>query len=198
MNITKEQSEIMYSILKRILSPHSVPEKTIVQEIRNVVSDIEEENNISTRDEELSKILKEALYKFFVSVLKEEDPNYVDVPPIETFMDNDSMNLLVNRFILDLEKSGKILPDGYVAVKEDPTPGLLYSMAIRADHGLACNGYYDSLSFPGGHQRRLEVALSEARKQHEEVTLQGFYSVDKEEEYLASLKNQYSGDIKDI
>ena len=74
-------------------------------------------------------------------------------------------------------------------VPVEPTDGLLMSMALRADHGLGCSGYYD---VPGGepwqtHARRLEMAISEARKQHEEVVGTGFYKPECNDTYRAML-----------
>lgn len=83
------------------------------------------------------------------------------------------------------------VPDGFVLVPVEPTPGLLMSMAIRGDHALGCPGYYDQEMFTAGghvgHQRILEVAISEARKQHEEVVGTGFYTPEKEAGYAAML-----------
>lgn len=82
-------------------------------------------------------------------------------------------------------------PEGYVLVPVEPTPGLLMSMAIRSDHALGCPGYYDQEMFTAGghvgHQRILEVAISEARKQHEEVVGTGFYTPEREAGYAAML-----------
>lgn len=82
-------------------------------------------------------------------------------------------------------------PEGYVLVPVKPTPGLLMSMAMRADHALGCPGYYDQQMFKiddhVSHHRMLEVALAEARKQHEEVVGAGFYSPEKEGGYAAML-----------
>ena len=67
-----------------------------------------------------------------------------------------------------------------------PPVGLLVSMAIRLDHGLGCPGYYDSPAFSASgltHKRRLEAAMSTARQLLEEVTGQGFYSREKEQQY---------------
>jgi len=78
---------------------------------------------------------------------------------------------------------------GWAVVPVEPTDGLLMSMALRADHGLGCSGYYD---VPGGepwqtHARRLEMAISEARKQHEEVVGTGFYKPECNDTYRAML-----------
>jgi hypothetical protein len=78
---------------------------------------------------------------------------------------------------------------GWAVVPVEPTDGLLMSMALRADHALGCSGYYD---VPGGkpwqtHARRLEMAISEARKQHEEVVGTGFYNPEHEDTYRATL-----------
>ena len=78
---------------------------------------------------------------------------------------------------------------GWAVVPVEPTDGLLMSMALRVDHRLGCSGYYD---VPDGepwqtHARRLEVAISEARKQHEEVVGTGFYKPERDDAYRAML-----------
>ena len=78
---------------------------------------------------------------------------------------------------------------GWAVVPVEPTDGLLMSIALRADHGLGCSGYYD---VPGGepwqtHARRLEMAISEARKQHEEVVGTGFYKPEHDDTYRAMI-----------
>jgi hypothetical protein len=78
---------------------------------------------------------------------------------------------------------------GWAVVPVEPTDSLLMSMALRADHALGCSGYYD---VPGGkpwqtHARRLEMAISEARKQHEEVVGMGFYKPEHDDTYRAML-----------
>ena len=80
--------------------------------------------------------------------------------------------------------------EGKVLVPVEPSAGLLMSMAIRIDHALGCPGYYDQkgLGRPNNgvsHARMLECALGNMRKLHEEVVGAGFYSVDKEADYLA-------------
>ncbi len=82
-------------------------------------------------------------------------------------------------------------PEGYVLVPVEPTPGLLMSMAMRSDHALGCPGYYDQLMFkvPGhvDHQRMLDAAIADARKQHQEVVGTGFYAPEREGHYAALL-----------
>lgn len=82
-------------------------------------------------------------------------------------------------------------PVGHVLVPVEPTPGLLMSMAMRADHALGCPGYYDQLMFkvPGhvDHQRMLDAAIADARKQHQEVVGTGFYAPEREGHYAALL-----------
>lgn len=82
-------------------------------------------------------------------------------------------------------------PEGYVLVPVEPTPGRLMSMAIRSDHALGCPGYYDQelLRYPGAptHQQQLDSAIREARAQYEEVVGAGFYSHEKEADYVAML-----------
>lgn len=72
---------------------------------------------------------------------------------------------------------------GFVLVPKDPPPGLLMSVALRMDHALGCPGYYDNL--PGGHARRLERTISDARRAHEEITGAGFWSPEREAMYVA-------------
>jgi hypothetical protein len=76
---------------------------------------------------------------------------------------------------------------------EEPSAGLLMSMAIRMDHGLGVPGYYDQPMFGSDgptQNQRLEAALSTARQMWEEVTGRGFYRPEKEAEYVkrAALK----------
>ncbi len=82
-------------------------------------------------------------------------------------------------------------PVGHVLVPVEPTPGLLMSMAMRSDHALGCPGYYDQLMFkvPGhvDHQRMLDAAIADARKQHQEVVGTGFYAPEREGHYAALL-----------
>lgn len=71
---------------------------------------------------------------------------------------------------------------------EEPTPGLLMSMALRYDHALGCPGYYDQEIFAHSgvsHARRLECTLTTMRQLYEEVSGWGFYSTERESEYVA-------------
>lgn len=83
------------------------------------------------------------------------------------------------------------VPEGYVLVPVEPTPGVLMSMALRSDHALAFPGHYDHklLRYPGAptHQQRLDSALGLARSHYEEVVGAGFYSTEKEADYAAML-----------
>lgn len=90
-------------------------------------------------------------------------------------------------------------PEGFVMVPVEPSLGVLASMAIRRDHGLGCPGYYDAPVFGAenvGHQRRMEVAIGEARQQYAEVVGNGFYSLDREGHY-AGLAARPQG-VKDV
>lgn len=75
------------------------------------------------------------------------------------------------------------------AAPAEPSRGLLISMALRLDHGLGVPGYYDQPLFVSGfgltHAQRLEQAVADMRKVHEEVSGSGFYSPEREAEYLA-------------
>lgn len=70
-----------------------------------------------------------------------------------------------------------------------PPPGLLMSMAIRYDHGLAIPGYYDSEMYKGvggrSHAQRLEDTLRFMRQLYEEVSGHGFYRPEAEKDYAA-------------
>jgi len=98
-----------------------------------------------------------------------------------------ALELLAENEALRKEREGKVL------VPVEPSAGLLMSMAIRSDHALGCPGYYDQkgLGRPNNgvsHARMLECALGDMRKLHEEVVGAGFYSPEKESDYLAMAK----------
>lgn len=72
------------------------------------------------------------------------------------------------------------IPEGHVVVPVKPTDALLYSMAVRYDHGLGVPGYYDQDIFGikgVSHERRLESAIGTMRQLHEEVVGTGFYRI---------------------
>jgi hypothetical protein len=76
-----------------------------------------------------------------------------------------------------------------VVIPKNPSDGLLMSIAIRLDHALGMPGYYDRQ--PGvrySHARALEMALSDARRAHEEITGEGFYTPNREEFYSGLAK----------
>lgn len=71
---------------------------------------------------------------------------------------------------------------------KDAPLGLLVSMAIRFDHGLGVQGYYDAPIFGVegvGHAKRLRATISTMRQLYEEVSGHGFYSPEKEASYAA-------------
>lgn len=74
-----------------------------------------------------------------------------------------------------------------VTVPLEPSKGLLTSIALRLDHGLGCPGYYDQFPrFDGDtHQGRLDQALTDAKRAHEEIVGTGFYTPKREEYYLS-------------
>ena len=59
--------------------------------------------------------------------------------------------------------------------QNEPPPGLLMSMAIRWDHALGLDGYYDQFGKPGDHKLKLESTLRDMRRLWEEVTGRGFF-----------------------
>lgn len=98
-----------------------------------------------------------------------------------------ALELLAENEALRKEREGKVL------VSVAPSDGLLMSMAIRSDHALGCPGYYDQkglgrLNNGVSHARMLECALGDMRKLHEEVVGAGFYSPEREADYLAMAK----------
>jgi hypothetical protein len=80
---------------------------------------------------------------------------------------------------------------------KEPPIGLLMSMAIRYDHGLAIPGYYDSHPFrkpsDPSHAQRLEGTISTMRQLYEEVSGHGFYIPELEDQYAARYANQKGG-----
>lgn len=60
---------------------------------------------------------------------------------------------------------------------KDPPKGLLHSMAIRYDHGLAIPDYYNQELFKGtpSHEERYKVAIIRMGQLYEEVSGHGFY-----------------------
>lgn len=71
-----------------------------------------------------------------------------------------------------------------VNLPKEPPIGLLMSIAIRLDHGLGIPGYYDQFE-PGGHEIKLKLALSDARRAYEEISGQGFYRPERDTQYAA-------------
>lgn len=70
---------------------------------------------------------------------------------------------------------------------KEPPLGLLMSMAMRYDHAIGCPGYYDQPIFAKAgitHAERVEGTLTTMRQIYEEVPGNGFYSPEKEDEYV--------------
>lgn len=81
-------------------------------------------------------------------------------------------------------------PPDMVLVPKSPSIGRLISMAIRDDHGLGVEGYYDNLFFRhegATHAQRMEAAITRMRQLYEEATGQGFYNESREDEYRAMI-----------
>lgn len=105
-----------------------------------------------------------------------------------TFAQSPEAKRLLDYFNREWTKPGaEILP--FELPKMDPPMGLLMSMAIRADHGLAIPGYYDQDIFNKDgrvtHTDRLTFSMMSMRQLWEEVVGQGFYKPEKEEAYAA-------------
>ena len=75
-----------------------------------------------------------------------------------------------------LEQLKKQLEDR-ITLPTVPPEGLLLSMAIRFDHGLGVQGYYDDPMFgPPSHQKRLESTIRTMNQLYEEVSGGGFFT----------------------
>lgn len=72
--------------------------------------------------------------------------------------------------------------------QKEPPPGLLVSIALRLDHGLFMPNILTGET-EEQHQRRIEVALQDARRAWEECSGNGFYSPEREAGYLAIRKD---------
>jgi hypothetical protein len=69
----------------------------------------------------------------------------------------------------------------------EPPPGLLMSIAMRLDHGLGAPGYYDQPIFSHNkvsHKEHLDSTLLTARQVYDEVMGYGFYSPEREADYV--------------
>lgn len=74
---------------------------------------------------------------------------------------------------------------------KQPPIGLLMSMALRFDHGLALPGYYDQPLFASEgitHKQRLESTINQMRQLWEEVAGEGFYKPEYEDVYAAKYR----------
>lgn len=82
------------------------------------------------------------------------------------------------------------------AVPKEPRLGLLMSMAVRFDHGLAAPGHYDGIRRMSNgdphlpsHAQRLASTLRVMRQLYEEVSGQGFYSLATDDRYVQWAQN---------
>lgn len=92
--------------------------------------------------------------------------------------------------LCDMALSALSAQEQWVQVPREPTRGLLMSIALRLDHGLGCPGYYDQTLLggkPGDHQRRLDMALADARRAYDEIVGAGFWSQERNADYEAML-----------
>jgi len=74
------------------------------------------------------------------------------------------------------------IEQGVVVMPKEPTDECLHSMAVRYDHGLGMDGYYDNSIFdksptPNKHAQRLESTKRTMNQLYEEATGQGFYKL---------------------
>ncbi|MBD9674920.1 hypothetical protein IB275_30365 [Pseudomonas sp. PDM21] len=84
-------------------------------------------------------------------------------------------------------------------IPDEPSLGLLVSIACRLDHGLLVPGHYDRVAdqFAGiphpTHLQVFEARLADARRAYEEIAGHGFYRFDREDEYVALLEAARAG-----
>lgn len=111
---------------------------------------------------------------------------------------NDRDYQTLSKYIEQLE-AHSYNPETHVVIPKKPSDGVLMSMAVRSDHGLAVPGYYDesafagSIQFPISHKKRLEGTISSMRQLYEEVAREGFYSDEQEASYVNMLKKSKEG-----
>jgi len=76
-------------------------------------------------------------------------------------------------------KQSLAVPSGFRIVPIKPSDGHLKSMAIRYDHGLGIDGYYDTkpIQFGASHKQRLDSTISQMRQLYEEAIGEGFYQI---------------------
>lgn len=86
-----------------------------------------------------------------------------------------------------LERVAALEASHSAKLPKEPSPGLLMSMALRYDHALGCDGYYDSPESGITHAQRLKSTLSTMRQIYEEVAGTGFYAPDKESSYAVMI-----------
>lgn len=69
--------------------------------------------------------------------------------------------------------------EGWVSVPIEPSDEHLTSMAIRYDHGLGMDGYYDTkpIQFGASHAERMESTKRKMRQLYEEAIGEGFYKL---------------------
>lgn len=58
---------------------------------------------------------------------------------------------------------------------KEPPEGLIWSMALRYDHALGCDGYYDQWG-EGQHEARKRGTMATMRQLYEEVSGHGFFN----------------------
>ena len=63
-------------------------------------------------------------------------------------------------------------------VPKTPTDDLLWNVALRWDHGLGCEGYYDQFLGEGKHAEQVAKTMGNARKAH--AALVGFQPTDED------------------
>lgn len=97
---------------------------------------------------------------------------------------SDEFDRIVVEMLKENESLRKLAGPELQPLPEEPPMALLVSMAIRQDHGLGSQGYYDMFG-PGEHEKRFKLAIAEMRKIYEEVAGHGFYSVERESYYLS-------------
>ena len=81
------------------------------------------------------------------------------------------------------------IEQGMVVVPAKPTDECLHSMAVRYDHGLGMDGYYDhplfiENDFPITHAQKLAGTKRIMSQLYEEATGQGFYRPEAPKESL--------------
>lgn len=101
---------------------------------------------------------------------------------------------LIEQIKLEYPELSGYFDGTHVLTSKKPPPGLLVSVAMRYDHSFGMPRF-ESATFSTGHDDRTRLSiLSDMKKLHEEVVLEGFYSPEREDDYAEPYRNLFQED----